>query len=151
MKNFELKFWLSCMMMALCLGFTSCGDDDEGIEGDANELIIGDWKVVDEYGWYKYQDEETGKWVKEEYGKEDGDYINEIFSFKKDGTGSEKQAGYTENFTWKINAQKLTLKYDHYSMECTIEQMNAKKATMSFYEKDEDGEEEANVLVLEKQ
>lgn len=83
MKNFELKFWLSCMMMALCLGFTSCGDDDEGIEGDANELIIGDWKVVDEYGWYKYQDEETGKWVKEEYGKEDGDYINEIFSFKK--------------------------------------------------------------------
>ena len=65
MKNFELKFWLSCMMMALCLGFTSCGDDDEGIEGDANELIIGDWKVVDEYGWYKYQDEETGKWVKE--------------------------------------------------------------------------------------
>ena len=143
MKNFELKFWLSCMMMALCLGFTSCGDDDEGIEGDANELIIGDWKVVDEYGWYKYQDEETGK--------EDGDYINEIFSFKKDGTGSEKQAGYTENFTWKINAQKLTLKYDHYSMECTIEQMNAKKATMSFYEKDEDGEEEAMVLVLEKQ
>ena len=52
MKNFELKFWLSCMMMALCLGFTSCGDDDEGIEGDANELISGDWKVVDEYGWY---------------------------------------------------------------------------------------------------
>ena len=29
--------------------------------------------------------------------------------------------------------------------------MNAKKATMSFYEKDEDGEEEAMVLVLEKQ
>lgn len=43
------------------------------------------------------------------------------------------------------------MKYDHYSMECTIEQMNAKKATMSFYEKDEDGEEEAMVLVLEKQ
>ena len=29
MKKFELKFWLSCVMMALCIGFTACSDDDE--------------------------------------------------------------------------------------------------------------------------
>ena len=40
MKKFELKFWLSCMMIALCIGFTACSDDDdEGIAGDAKTLI----------------------------------------------------------------------------------------------------------------
>ena len=40
MKKFELKFWLSCMMIALCIGFTACSDDDdEGIAGDAKHSL----------------------------------------------------------------------------------------------------------------
>ena len=46
MKKFELKFWLSCMMIALCIGFTACSDDDdEGIAGDAKTLIGGTKKA----------------------------------------------------------------------------------------------------------
>ena len=37
MKKFELKFWLSCVMMALCIGFTACSDDDD----DKKEAVAG--------------------------------------------------------------------------------------------------------------
>ena len=37
MKKFELKFWLSCVMMALCIGFTACSDDD-----DDNKILTVD-------------------------------------------------------------------------------------------------------------
>ena len=82
MKNFELKFWMSCIMLALCVGFTSCGDDDEGgIAGDANELIIGTWESTWMKGWEKYLDDDD-KWKTDSY---DGAYTEDTYIFKKGG------------------------------------------------------------------
>ena len=62
MKKIELKFWLSCMVMALCVGFTSCSDDDdEGIAGDAKTLIIGTWQSTWTKG-YEIYDGEKEEW-----------------------------------------------------------------------------------------
>lgn len=154
MKNFELKFWLSCMVMALCVGFTSCSDDDdEGIAGDANELIIGKWKVTDEYGWHQEKGEEK---ISYNYGKNQNidwcDCINEIYTFRKDGTGSEDyNSTDSHEFDWNINGTKLTLDFGYSEKDVyTIVKMNAKNAVVASSYKDEN-EEGYYELVLTKQ
>lgn len=82
MKKFELKFWLSCVMMALCIGFTACSDDDEeGIAGDAKTLIVGTWESTWSKGYEIYEGE------KEEW---DEAYTEDVYTFKNDGSGTYK-------------------------------------------------------------
>lgn len=140
MKKIELKFWLSCMMMALCIGFTACDDDDEGIDGDAKALIIGTWEGT----WTKGYEIYNGKketWD-EEYGE--GTFI----TFKSDGTATLKEdignnKLYTENYTWSISGNKLFLKdidNDDDNDEYIITTLNS--GTLILTSHDKDGEDE---------
>ena len=114
MKKIELKFWLSCMVMALCVGFTSCSDDDdEGIADDGE---------------------------KEEW---DEAYTNEVYTFKKDGTGTYKDEydNSTDPFTWSISGNKLKLTYDdNDSDEVVIRTLNENTAVLVVQYKDKDTE-----------
>lgn len=136
MKKFELKFWLSCMMMALCVGFTACGDDDdEGIAGDAKTLIVGSWESTWIKGYETYEGEKES-W--------DEAYTDDIYTFNNDGKGTYKDVtdgnNYTEAFTWTLSGNKLKIKFSDYSDEATIKTLNGSTLVLVIYEKDEDGE-----------
>ena len=152
MKNFELKFWMSCIMLALCVGFTSCGDDDEGgIAGDANELIIGTWESTWMKGWEKYLDDDD-KWKTDSY---DGVYTEDTYIFKKGGTGTYKYSydGYSDEYeiTWKIkDNNKLIITEYGYDEEYTITTLNTNTAVIVWHDKDEDGEEEYTEITFKK-
>lgn len=151
MKNFELKFWLSCMMVALCIGFTSCGDDDdEGIAGDANTLIIGTWESTWIKGWEKYK--EDGKWVTDKY---DEAYTEESYTFKSGGKGTHKDMadnyeGSSTDFTWTVSGNKLKIVIYGYTEEYTIKTLNETTAVIIGQDKDEDGEEDYSEITLKK-
>ncbi|WP_294620017.1 lipocalin family protein [uncultured Bacteroides sp.] len=135
MKKFELKFWLSCMVMALCVGFTSCSDDDdEGIAGDAKTLIIGTWQSTWNKG-YEIYDGEKEEW--------DEAYTDEVYTFKKDGTGTYKDEydNSTDPFTWSVSGNKLKLTYDdNDSDEVVIKTLNENTAVLVVQYKDKDTE-----------
>lgn len=146
MKNFELKFWLSCMMVALCIGFTSCGDDDdEGIAGDAKTLIIGTWQST----WLKGYEIYDGE--KETY---DEAYTEDIYTFKSDGKGTYKDVSgsstYTADFTWTISGNKLKITFSSYSQEATIKTLNENTAILVGQEKDKDGEYYSEITFKKK-
>lgn len=135
MKKFELKFWLSCMMMALCIGFTACDDDDEGIDGDAKTLIVGTWESTWNKGYEIYEGKKD-TW--------DEAYTEDIYTFKNDGSGTYKDVSgtttYTESFTWSVSGNKLKITFDDYSDEATIKTLNENTAVLIAKEKDKDGE-----------
>lgn len=136
MKKFELKFWLSCVMMALCIGFTACSDDDEeGIAGDAQTLIVGTWESTWSKGYGIYEGE------KEEW---DEAYTEDVYTFKNDGSGTYKDVSgstpYTEDFTWSISGNKLKITINGYSDEATIKTLNGTTLVIIAQEKDENEE-----------
>ena len=135
MKKIELKFWLSCMMMALCIGFTACDDDDEGIDGDASTLILGTWEAYWEKG-YETSDGEKDTWDK-------SPEETESYTFKKDGSGITTYGDESMNFTWNISNNKLriTLQNKHNEVfEFVIKTLNSATLVLTDYEKDEYGE-----------
>ena len=135
MKKLELKLWLSYILIALCIGFTGCSDDDEGVNGDAKTLIIGTWEST----WYKGYEIYNGK--KETW---DEAYTEDIYTFKNDGSGVYQDISgstiHSENFKWSISGDKLKISLDGYSDEATIKTLNESTAVLTSYEKDEEGE-----------
>lgn len=142
MKNFELKFWLSCLVMALCIGFASCSDDDdEGIAGDAKTLIVGTWEATWSKGYEIYEGE------KETWNEP---FDDEIYTFKEDGTGTYEEVGYTaDTFTWSISGNKLTITDKYDSEVITIKTLNSTTAVIVTQYKD-DEEEYYEEITLKK-
>lgn len=136
MKKIELKFWLSCMMMALCIGFTACDDDDEGIDGDASTLILGTWEAYWDKGYTIYHGEKE-TW--DERITDEGSY-----TFKKGGYGfvTEYDTNESEEITWSISGNKLKIELVKYNEidEFVIKTLNSNTLIFIDYEKDEDGE-----------
>ena len=100
MKKFG--FLLSFLMMALCVGFTSCSDDDDEKGGQITASIVGTWQSTWESG-YEIEDGEKDEWSEE--------YTEEILTFNADGTATNPSLsdGYSDNFTWKISGNQLIL------------------------------------------
>lgn len=70
------------MMIALCIGFTACSDDDdEGIAGDAKTLIVGTWESTWSKGYEIYEGE------RDEWNEA---YTEDVYTFKNDGSGTYK-------------------------------------------------------------
>lgn len=139
MKKFKLKFWLSCMMIALCVGFTSCGDDEEGIDGDAKILIIGTWESAWSKGYEKEDGEEDDTW--------DEAYTEDVYTFKEGGSGVYEELSdgntYTENITWSIsdgNNLKIVFSDSGEKEEAIIKTLNENTAVLVIHEKYESGE-----------
>ena len=59
MKKFQFRVLAMIMMALVCVGFVSCGDDDDD-DGLANldetsQLIVGSWYRNSSYGTYSWQ------------------------------------------------------------------------------------------------
>ena len=95
MKQFKLLSFL--FVAVLCLGFTSCSDDDDPTFEDSQ--IVGTWTVT------KYESEEGI----DPY--EDGEWI---FTFENNGDGHEfEYPSYSDDFKWSLsNGNQITFKYD---------------------------------------
>lgn len=135
MKKKLLNGWLVCLCMALCTGFTACSDDEGGIDGNANELILGKWELTYSKG-YEIWDGERDSWDE----PEGGEYIE----FNADGTATRSDdSGWSNSgVKWSISGNKLTLTDDGESFTATITTLNADKLVIVYDEEytDEDGD-----------
>ena len=116
------------MMIALCIGFTACSDDDdEGIAGDAKTLIVGTWESTWSKGYEIYEA-----------------YTEDVYTFKNDGSGTYKDVSesstYTEDFTWSISGNKLKITFNGYGDEATIKTLNGNTLVLVSQDKDENEE-----------
>lgn len=106
-KQFYL--WACCLLAVSLLGFSSCGDDDEGASVGSREMLIGEWEAVSYYS----EDRENGELVDEE--TEDYAESSEYFrlNFHEDGTcdwiegytssGSDR----TDHVAWTYSGNQL--------------------------------------------
>ena len=99
---------LCCLLLALCVGLSSCGDDDDDNGGKGGVLTITG--IPAEY---------NGKYVAVSGWEKGKEYFPNL-------AGSEKLDGQVEHFTkivgreakvnmWNINIESLSLQYKHYT------------------------------------
>ena len=124
------------MMIALCIGFTACSDDDdEGIAGDAKTLIVGTWESTWSKGYEIYEGE------RDEWNEA---YTEDVYTFKNDGSGTYKDVSesstYTEDFTWSISGNKLKITFNGSGDEATIKTLNGNTLVLVSQDKDENEE-----------
>lgn len=121
MKKNSFYLWGIMMVIALCVGFTSCGDDEEDsnggepIEGPISaNALVGTWKYVGTL----YVD--------------DGEYENSsdritYFHYNADGTGAKywhSNRDYDwdmETFKYVLDQRNIIITYDHLSDSNTYE------------------------------
>lgn len=132
-KNYLL---LLTMLLFAVVGFTSCSDDDEGgISGNPEELLVGDWQSQHDEGYWVNNGE------REEYSEP---YTDECYTFESDGTGF---CEYLEDdvrfyFTWEVNGNTLFLDYRTEGDErLVIETLNSKTLVMVYHEISDDYED----------
>ncbi len=132
-KNYLL---LMTMLLFAVVGFTSCSDDDEGgISGNAEELLVGDWTAIHFEGYYKYDGVIEEEWDEPIDGR--GVYL----FFYEDGT-VEMDGAYAD---WRISGNTLILDGDR----VTIETLNATTLVLSMRES-YDGEEYFERITFER-
>ena len=127
----------------LSLTFVSCGDDDDDKGTDPKTAIVGKWKWVHEV---EYED-----------GQEvaNHDVTNgEAVEFKSDNTfvwtATEDGGTYTENGTWSISGNKITLTWAEGDSETASFSISGNTLTITD-EYTEDGHSYKDVSTFAKQ
>lgn len=133
MKNSNY-LWLLGTLFCTALCFTACGDDEDGISGDAESLIVGAWQSTRTSG-YEIEDGDKNQW--------DEKYTSEKYVFNDNGKGSfsDTSDGDYYSFNWEISGNKLIL--DEGSIEeekYTISKLDANTLVLELSYK-EDGYE----------
>lgn len=132
-KNYLL---LMAMLLFAVVGFTSCSDDDEGgISGNPEELLVGDWQAQHDEGYWVNNGE------REEYSDP---YTNECYTFESDGTGycEYLDDGSRYNFTWEVDGNTLYLEYRTEGDErLVIETLNSGTLVLVYHEVSDNYEE----------
>lgn len=132
-KNYLL---LMAMLLFAVVGFTSCSDDDEGgISGNPEELLVGDWQAQHDEGYWVNNGE------REEYSEP---YTNECYTFESDGTGycEYLDDGSRYNFTWEVDSNTLYLEYRTEGDErLVIETLNSGTLVLVYHEVSDNYEE----------
>ena len=105
----KIYYFLMAAFAVMCVCSSCTKDDDGNVD---SKSLVGVWKLVLDEG-YEICDGEKEEW-KETYGDDE----SVIVTFNADGTGSEVYDGqyeeYTERFNWKLDGNKLSLKYADY-------------------------------------
>ena len=125
-KNYVL---LMAMLLFAVVGFTSCSDDDEGgISGNPEELLVGDWQAQHDEGYWVNNGE------REEYSEP---YTDECYTFESDATGhcEYQEDCYTYYFTWEVNGNTLILdSRDEGEERFVIETLNSSTLVLVYHE-----------------
>lgn len=123
----------------------ACSKDDNKVEKDA---LVNTWELTYNEG-FEADDNDREEWsgTPKELG------IEETYTFKADGTGTEVYVEYdqsgneihniTNNFRWSFNDNNntLSLKYSYDTEEYTVEKLTSSEMILVQHEKDDDGYE----------
>ena len=127
-KNY--LFAMVAMMMAM-VGFTGCDKDDDGISGNAEDLIVGEWQSV------RYEGYEIYEGQREEWS---GRYTDNLYTFYRDGSGYFTALDSYEDsysFDWVIDGDELIFDEGAWDeARCTIEKLNGNTLVLSYFEED---------------
>lgn len=125
----EKAFYSVLCLLFLFFTFTACNNDDEdGIAGDAQTLIIGTWRVTSGSG-YDIVDGVRENWS-ESY---DGDDYY-AYTFNSNGTGIFEEAwGNGWTFTWSISGNEITVTEGADVRTRTILTLNTSRMVWSEY------------------
>ena len=107
----QFSFWSLVMILALCVGFTSCKDDEPSFKGN----IVGKWQLVEIIDSDGSQTEANpGDWY------EACDFKGHL-EIKTGGTLDEFDACSNSTFsgTWKLEGDKLTMTYNEFPIPLT--------------------------------
>ena len=111
---------LCCLLLALCIGFSACGDDGDG-DGDddiKSSDIVGRWQLI-ESSFTDFEPCDFERW--DEY-KSDGTFVS------LDGCGGETWTG-----TWKLEGNKIIAMEDGFPdpIVSTIVSVSANELVLS--------------------
>ena len=123
----------------------ACSKEDNKVEKDA---LVNTWELTYNEG-FEADDNDREEWsgTPKELG------IEETYTFKADGTGTEVYVEYdqsgneihnsTNNFRWSFNDNNntLSLKYSYDTEEYTVEKLTSSEMILVQHEKDDDGYE----------
>lgn len=127
-KNY--LFAMVAMMMAM-VGFTGCDKDDDGISGNAEDLIVGEWQSV------RYEGYEIYEGQREEWS---GRYTDNLYTFYRDGSGYFTALDSYEDsysFDWVIDGDELIFDEGAWDeARCTIEKLNGNTLVLYYFEED---------------
>ena len=129
-KNY--LFTMVAMMMLAMVGFTGCDKDDDGISGNAEDLIVGEWQS-ERYEGYEIYDGEKWDWSER--------YTLDCYTFYRDGSGyytdlDDPYVG-SYSFDWVIDGDELILDEGTREEErYTIEKLNGSTLVLSYFEED---------------
>ena len=118
-----INFWSMAMLLAMCGGFSSCSDDDDG--GSISKKIIGKWQL------FETSDADDNPYF------DPSCYYQEVWEFKKDGTFiiSFGCSSGADTGKWVAAAKTLTLIYDGipviYDMQINDKEMILIRGTIS--------------------
>ena len=128
-KNY--LFTMVAMMMMAMVGFTGCDKDDDGISGNAEDLIVGEWQSV------RYEGYEIYEGQREEWS---GRYTDNLYTFYRDGSGYFTALDSYEDsysFDWVIDGDELIFDEGAWDeARCTIEKLNGNTLVLYYFEED---------------
>lgn len=128
-KNY--LFTMVAMMMLAMTSLTGCDKDDDGISGNAEDLIVGEWQSV------RYEGYEIYEGAREEWS---GRYTDNLYTFYRDGSGRFTALDSYEDsysFDWVIDGDELILDEGTWDeARCTIEKLNGSTLVLYYFEED---------------
>lgn len=132
MKKLELKQANSLFAMLLiimaCFSFSSCGDDDD-VDGNPSELIVGKWQGVSASGYFAYQGE------KEEFNES---ISEQTITINSNGTGTtfDSEENERDEFQWTISGTTFTIKMEGEVQSAKVLKLNKSEMILEFHETD---------------
>lgn len=134
MKTFNFKWMAGMLLVMLCMGLSSCSDDDDDVDPSS---LIGTWQLNHSKG-YQIYDGERYDWDK------NNDSI--FFRFETDGTYTVWEKGYEqdkEHGNYQIKGDKLIIiDSDGERNEATIKKLTTNRLELETKESGtEDGED----------
>lgn len=109
MKKFQFSVFAMMIMALVCVGFASCGDDDDsGNDGNSGGTIVGTWYFASSQNIM-----EDGERMPDEFYTANSDDYQELV-FKNDNTFEEWDAdkgswGKRVTGTYSLSGNKLTI------------------------------------------
>lgn len=166
MKKLTQQF-LIILFLVPAMVFTSCNDDEEGEVGGKADLV-GTWSFADVGVEFTIDGEDFIEWAKEAFDltESEAQELEELFSedftdgfdgnvtFNDDNTYSATSDGETENGTYSLNGDKLTIvPDDEESIIFDVVKLNSSTLVISSTETetddlDEDGTSETLEVTL---
>ena len=119
MKTFNFKWMAGMLLVMICMGLSSCSDDDDDVDPSS---LIGTWQLNHSKGYEIYDGE------REDWDENDDSMF---FRFETDGTCSEWEKGYEQDKEYgkyQIKGDKLiVIDSDSERSEATIKKLTSNR------------------------